>query len=372
MNDIEVRFSPSTAQDAGSFRLIELPPELCQLIESAVGTPSRLQSTVLCIKGHPTEDAVLCTTDKTYSLRSVLLSNTVLVGTPARTDPEGTINIRDQIHEVLELAPSVPKLHKLPVLLRGMEYDEGDEDRRATLPTYSYEQARCEIQSSEMEFQQGLKDKRILVLNGFLRPIAPGHLSTILELILSYLVSLSLSHQAADVEELVSALVDEHDVPRPVSLQIMSWFGPVKDGLWEMDANAVVAEIGLGILRHYKYEAISESDFLVKWTHAVGDTFEGLVALELLSGNYLRTISTHTTTKATLNYFPASGLPTDPTARFVELFLSQQRWKSEEIQPFLSDIAVNSKERDKLLLKHARAITTPEGTWYTSRVGYNN
>jgi len=64
-----------------------------------------------------------------------------------------------------------------------MEYDEGDEDRRvsipdpsfsclnglliqATLPTYSYELARCEIQASDAEFQLGLKAKRILILDG--------------------------------------------------------------------------------------------------------------------------------------------------------------------------------------------------------------
>lgn len=86
----------------------------------------------LSIKGHPTEDAVVCTADKTYTLRSVVLSNTVLVLTPSRTDPDGTVHVRDQLHEVLELVPSVPKLHKLSVLLRGMEYDEGDEDRRVS------------------------------------------------------------------------------------------------------------------------------------------------------------------------------------------------------------------------------------------------
>ena len=86
----------------------------------------------LSIKGHPTEDAVVCTADKTYTLRSVALSNTVLVVTPSRTDPDGTVHVRDQLHEVLELVPSVPKLHKLSVLLRGMEYDEGDEDRRVS------------------------------------------------------------------------------------------------------------------------------------------------------------------------------------------------------------------------------------------------
>lgn len=87
---------------------------------------------------------------------------------------------------------------------------------------------------------------------GYLRPIAPVHLNTILELLLNYLISLSLSHEAAPVDDLVSALADEHDIPREVSNQVMSWFGQVEDGTWKMDANAVVAEIGLGIIRHYK------------------------------------------------------------------------------------------------------------------------
>jgi len=47
-------------------------------------------------------------------------------------------------------------------------------------------------------------------------------------------------------------MADEHEIPREVSGQVISWFGFVKEGLWEMDVNAVIAEIGLGILRHYK------------------------------------------------------------------------------------------------------------------------
>ncbi|KAF8558056.1 hypothetical protein OG21DRAFT_1504749 [Imleria badia] len=368
MSQLELRFSPSTEQDAGAFRLIELPPELCQLIDAAVETkPSR---PILSIKGHPTEDAVVCTADKTYTLRSVVLSNTVLVVTPSRTDPDGTVHVRDQLHEVLEVVPSVPRLHKLAVLLRGMEYDEGDEDRRASLPRYSYEQAREEIQASEAQLNVGLRERRILVLDGYLRPIAPAHLNTILELFLNYLVSLSLSHDAAPVDDLVSALADDHDVPREVSSQVMSWFGQVGEGTWKMDVKAVVAEIGLGILRHHKHEPILETEFMTKWKNAVGDAFESAVSLQLLSGNYLRNPSD--ISGATLSYLAASTLPTDPAACFAELFLTRPRWKSDEIEPFLSDVAVNSKERDRLLLKYARAMTTPEGTWYTARVGYSN
>lgn len=94
------------------------------------------------------------------------------------------------------------------------------------------------------------------------------------------------------------------------------------------------------------------------------------LVLTACQGNYLRHPSD--VSGASLSYLAAPTLPTDPAARFAELFLTRSRWKSDEIEPFLSDIAVNSKERDKLLLKYARAMTTPEGTWYTARVGYNN
>ncbi len=87
----------------------------------------------LSIKGEPNEDAVLCTADKTYTVRSVVLSNSVLVITPPKdTELDGArsddLVIRDQLHEILELVPSLPKMQKLGGLMRGREYDEGREE----------------------------------------------------------------------------------------------------------------------------------------------------------------------------------------------------------------------------------------------------
>lgn len=64
-------------------------------------------------------------------------------------------------------------------------------------------------------------------------------------------------------------------------------------------------------------------------------------------------------------------LPVDPAARFSDLFLTRSKWKVEDLSPFLSDIAVNSKERDKLLLKYCRAVTDSHGIRYTARAQYN-
>jgi len=60
-------------------------------------------------------------------------------------------------------------------------------------------------------------------------------------------------------------------------------------------------------------------------------------------------------------------LPIDPATRFTDLFLTRARWKAEDIVPYLSDITVDTKELDKLLLKYARALTDKDGIWYTAR-----
>ncbi|KAI0331169.1 hypothetical protein GY45DRAFT_1322645 [Cubamyces sp. BRFM 1775] len=392
--ELDLRFSSSSQSEVGSYKLLELPGDLCKLIEASAEGSSRPSFT---IKGSPEDDAVLCTADKTYTIRSVVLSNSVLVVTPDPADQDAyelddepliDIAIRDQLSEVIELVPCVPRLHKLNQFLKGREYDEGHEDEESMSededgtvkkrPRFTYEDARRTLQASDAELDKGLRDRRVLILKGELRPIAPSHLTTILELLLTNLVSLSLPYTAASISPLVTALEDEHDIRRDVTRQVIAWFGNIKQGsqddmgTWEMDADAVVKEVGLGILRAYRDEPVFEKEFLDQWRKAVGDTFEERVSLALLAGNYLTSTDTLSDPPIPLlTYFPSAALPVDPSARFSELFLVRPRWKADEITHFLSDIAVDSKERDKLLLKHARAITDPTGIWYTARAKYN-
>lgn len=122
-----------------------------------------------------------------------------------------------------------------------------------------------------------------------------------------------------------------------------------------------------------------------QWNDAVGISCEGIVKVDLLlvsdtsltpdsnlpksKGNYLYTLPQ--TQNRSLLYFPASELSTDPATRFADLFLTRPRWSSDDITPFLVDLAISKKDRDKLLLKYARAIKNGDaGTFYTARVQY--
>ncbi|EIN11786.1 hypothetical protein PUNSTDRAFT_131939 [Punctularia strigosozonata HHB-11173 SS5] len=365
MDQFEVRY-PSGSTSGGRYRLLELPSDLSNLLESASGQQIKLE-----IKGHPTEDAVLCTANRTYALRSVVLSNSVLVVTPRVEHEDGDVVIQDTVNEVLELQPTVPKVHVLRSLLRGRDYDgefEDENDTSAKNP-YTYLDAKHDIQASDEELDIGLRKAHILTLKGQLRPITDAHLLTILELLLNTLVVLSVPHDSAPVEDLSAALQDEHDIPRHVSEQVMGWFGTLDSnaGKWNMDVDAVVRQIGIALLRSHRKEPIPEAQFLEKWRKAVGDTFEASVTITHLAGDYLASANVDGTS---ISYFPSAELPMDHAARFGSLFLARSRWKAGEIAPFLSDIAIDPKERDKLLLKYARANQDGDGIWYSARSQY--
>ncbi|KAH9961376.1 sister chromatid cohesion protein Dcc1 [Russula dissimulans] len=381
MPEIEIKFS-SEQVPIGSYRLLELPPDLSKLVESSVDD-LKFVLTRLTIKGGPEDDAVLCTSDRTYNIRSVTLSNSVFVVCPSPDvgASDKQVVIQDSLNELLELVPAVPKLHRMNVLLKEHEWEEGHEEddesfSKAKRKRFTLDDARTAFQTSERELAQALKEKHILIIDGALRPLSPSYLHKILELLLMHLVSLSQTHDAASVVELSRSLEYEHEVRREVVLQVMRWFGEVDTAneLWKVDVEKVVRQVGLGILRQRKARAmrfqsdpISEDDFMAKWNTVVGDTFASHTSLKLLTGNYLCAPSPFSSSTI-LSYFPCAELPTDPPMRFADLFLTRARWKAEDIGPYLSDITVDTKELDKLLLKYARALTDKDGLSYTARV----
>ena len=66
------------------------------------------------IKGGQEDDAALCTSEKTYNIRSVTLSNSVLLVSPSPhiDGSENQVVIQDSLNELLEFVLAVPKLHR--------------------------------------------------------------------------------------------------------------------------------------------------------------------------------------------------------------------------------------------------------------------
>ncbi|THH09399.1 hypothetical protein EW145_g2056 [Phellinidium pouzarii] len=325
----------------------------------------------LTIRGREDDEAVLCTADKTYSIRAVTVSNSFCILTPPGIRESGDAVIRDSVRQILELSPSIARLHRLNGLLRGCEYNEDSDEK---YEKHLFGDVKLELQASDAELEASLRDRHILVLNGELRPMTLNYLNTTLELLLNTIVSSSFSLEAVPASEVAETIQYDHDIPQNVSLQVMTWFGDLSsfsslEKTWKIDIDSVVTQMGIGILSAHRNTPIDQNKFLTKWRMAVGDSFENRVNLSLLSGNFVSSRQS-ATANAMLVYFPWSELPVAPADRFSDLFLVQTRWRAADINPFLNDITVDSKERDRLLIKFTRSVTDKDGVvWHTSRRG---
>lgn len=136
----------SSGANSESYRLLELPSDLYKIIENGIEKEcasyftrfSRVLFNLIIlsrftIRGRSSDDAVLCTASKTYALRSIALSNTILLTSPALSSHESEsetvekLIVHDEISQLIELIPTAPKLQRLGSMLKGCEYDEGHE-----------------------------------------------------------------------------------------------------------------------------------------------------------------------------------------------------------------------------------------------------
>lgn len=85
-----------------------------------------------------------------------------------------------------------------------------------------------------------------------MRPIASDYLESMLKLLLDLAVSVSGTKDSIQVEPIISTLANDHEIPRKISVQVMSWFGDLATGFWKVDELGIVKQLGLFILQKHK------------------------------------------------------------------------------------------------------------------------
>ncbi|KAG8720777.1 hypothetical protein FRC08_018236 [Ceratobasidium sp. 394] len=390
--EYQLRFSApelDNYREPPQYCLVELSADIVDLVKK--GKPN------ITIRGSPDDDAVLCTQDKTYALRSVTLSNNFLIvsaasgfGIGSKSAETNELVISGEATEILELVPTVPRLENILSHLKGCEYydEESDEEtyesnvndplrrRRVTL-----ENLRSTVQASDTELEAGLRKAKVLNLNGTLRPLPASQLAEMLVTTLLTIASRGLPRPPNPIplSDLTAHLEDDFQYSPAVVKQVASWYGVVSgkgsEPIWEADIKAIVGDIGIWLLRK-RDDPHEEQQFLEEWREQVGDLFAAHVDVALLEGNCLSTpilasrAAIDGISSNMLSYYPRSALPSDPAQRFQSLFLTRAKWKVEEMHTYLEDIAVDKKERERLLLKYTRQITEPDGVWATARLRY--
>jgi hypothetical protein len=104
--------------------------------------------------------------------------------------------------------------------------------------------------------------------------------------------------------------------------------------------------------------------FLNEFEESVASLPNISISLDHLEGLYL---IEEIAMKKKIRYYPKHILPFDPKGRFHQLFLARSKWDKNDILPFVSDLAGNTKELDRLILKHSRVSRVGKGIFLTNR-----
>ncbi|OXC69997.1 sister chromatid cohesion protein DCC1 [Cryptococcus neoformans Ze90-1] len=394
--NVVLRFPPmpegQESIEEETYQLLELPPGLLKQVE-ALKDKEDGQVFPLTIKGRPSDDATLCTADSTFLLRTVGISNSLLVCLPPSPDDPSytftigeedrpTLQIRDICHQVLECVPVAPNLERIRTVLKASAWEgmgsglgkrkREDGDGRK-VKRWTKEQLRSVVQASEAELEQGLKERNVIEVDGRMLLLPSIHLKDFLNILLSLLaINSSKSATTAPSQTIIAAL-EEYDVPPSISVPALNLFGTVEDGQWAADVKRMVREVGLGILCAVKKNK-KRDEFMSEWQEEVGETWREYTDLKLLEGEYLLSppplsALSFTSPSPLLSYFPLASLPLQPAERFAELFLTRQRWRPEEMAPFLRGLTRDgdNKGRDKLVAKFVRIVKEKDGTWWYPR-----
>ncbi|KAI8572528.1 hypothetical protein RHMOL_Rhmol01G0206400 [Rhododendron molle] len=310
--------------------------------------PDVLQDRVT-LRGQPDEDAVLCTRSKTYAVKFVGTSNSVLLIPPLDQSVScGDTEDYDKklIAPVFKVAPGVmelvevaPRIDKLKTLLSEHPYpfdevsvmEEPNEMENSNRGLYSWEDLIDKVQASDEELRSGLHSVSAVEIGGYWRIVDDNYMDGILNMLLHNSVLNDWSMNALNESDVVIVLQSD-GFPREIAHHCLRVYGSkVNEGVMRLDEKRVCVHFARRILRGRK---MGMDNFMVEWTRKIPDGMQA--SFDMLEGEVL----TEKLGIETLVYaFSVSSLPSAPTERFSMLFRERPKWEWKDLQPYISSLS---------------------------------
>ncbi|GMH22345.1 hypothetical protein Nepgr_024188 [Nepenthes gracilis] len=339
----------------------------------------KLLPDVLCqratLRGQPDEDAVFCTSTKTYAVKFVGTSNSVFLIPPSSLsvldeDPQyDTDKYKDRhaVASVIKIAPGnmelievAPMLDRLKLLLSENPLGlsdlseimlSADRERGGSVGLYTWDDLVEQIQASDTELKLGLEALSAVEINGYWRLVDEKCMDSVLNMLLNNAVLCEWSFNALSENEVVSML-ESDGFPSQIVIHCLHVYGSKvnesleNESVWKLDERCVCAHFAKEILRGGKMKM---ETFLEEWMRKVPSRMRA--SLDMLEGKILtEKLGIETWVRA----FSASSLPYNPRERFSILFRERSKWEWKDLQPYIRDLRVPGLSSEGLLLKYTR------------------
>lgn len=327
------------------------------------------------IRGRPDEEAVLCTSSKTYAIKFVATSNSVFLIPPqnsALQKEETEENHCQPQNEgdkpsagAMKLAPGhmelnqiAPRLEKLKSLLSERPYkeDEMDEEvERGLKGLYRWEDLLDNVQASEEELRAGLKGLAAVEIEGYWRIVDRKFMGCLLDVLILNCVQHDWPLNALKAADILPML-EQDGYSKRIAMHCLEVYGSTTAGSAEEqhEMNQVWCLDERLVCLHYAKQLMSAGrwkldDFMEAWMQNLPSGIQA--RMEMLKGEAL---VEKFGVDLWINPFSVSSLPTTPAERFAALFRERPKWQWEDLEPYIRDLQVPGLSVEGLLIKYTR------------------
>ena len=280
------------------------------------------------VKGQATDEAVLCTTDHTYTVRLAESTNTLLLLPPATPDI-----ITGSAHAVYELKQTRPKPHHLKARLTERWYrGEDEEPRENQQGLYSVDQLDQLVQSSRGELEAMLRDLGAVEIRGNMRLLHPQFEMRMLELLLAHAMEHAWPWTAVPCQGAEAALGP--DCTPAAVFALLRKFGEINGEKVSLKPELIVGAKAEALLRGQASWGFAELAGAV--AVALPDDFPALRTIQLRGVALVEPKGNHS---AVRHFSLDEASLSDPDRAFAALFAARPVWPMDQIIPFVAPLA---------------------------------
>lgn len=345
----------STIDSRSQYRLLELSPHLLKAVEN--------RSNLQIKSSHENGEVMLCTESRTFRLRQINQSNTLLLFNSSqdyrtKIPTLTTFGSAANFLEAIEIAGSLD-LSTIPIY-KG----DGEISKKETSVSTTVESLRSQSPASDREFEALWVQNLGVEVNGVACLIDNELVMNILSDLLLTAVSTKMPLDNVDRDLILNNIsIDENG---PIVEQVFRRFTTLGDDqtalTYMFDVKTISKWFGLHILRK-KAKSINLNiiDFLDQWKQSIPVNLGAELNVEDLVGYYV------VPQPDTIRYFTADILSEKPKIRFQQLFSIKSTWEFDEIVPFIEGIRNKSVKMESFIMKFARKKTSGKRVIITAR-----
>ncbi|EGG17915.1 hypothetical protein DFA_08916 [Cavenderia fasciculata] len=359
----------------------------------------------LIIKGNgPNDEAVLCTSTKTYSIKSAFTPNSMLlsirknkssssntattssmdvddsssasttnISTPTKQAPPSSssslssIEIHSLLQQQYELTEIPPRLSllKTTLLKRPVENDESEIDGSDDSIGYSLSEIISSTQASEAEIRQYIQDKlHVFYINqDRIALLSETYQHYLIDLILTEITINGWSHSKVPLNECIQKIENQ---PKQLLEYTFRIYGSIDNSVkdkeeneiyYKLDTNLICINIANQLFK--EKQNWTRDKFMEQWIDKLPAEIKP--SIDMLKGIAITPIIGKQTM---VNYLNVEDLSFVPKDRFAHLFKQMPKWKLSEIDVYIKPIVPPENTIEQYLTKFTRTMTVDKEKVY--------